>query len=117
MVTIQLDIAQTIGIAAILLVVGEFIKKRVNVLARYFIPGPIIGGLVFSVIALVGHQTGLFAFEFYDNMRAFLLLVFFTTIGFSASFELLKKGGVGVALFLAAAVGLLMGRDPASELR
>ncbi len=29
MVTIQLDIAQTIGIAAILLVVGEFIKKRV----------------------------------------------------------------------------------------
>ena len=75
MVTIQLDIAQTIGIAAILLVVGEFIKKRVNVLARYFIPGPIIGGLVFSVIALVGHQTGLFAFEFYDNMRAFLLLV------------------------------------------
>ena len=108
MVTIQLDIAQTIGIAAILLVVGEFIKKRVNVLARYFIPGPIIGGLVFSVIALVGHQTGLFAFEFYDNMRAFLLLVFFTTIGFSASFELLKKGGVGVALFLAAAVGLVV---------
>ena len=108
MVTIQLDIAQTIGIAAILLVVGEFIKDRVNVLARYFIPGPIIGGLVFSVIALVGHQTGLFAFEFYDNMRAFLLLVFFTTIGFSASFELLKKGGVGVALFLAAAVGLVV---------
>jgi ESS family glutamate:Na+ symporter len=108
MVTIQLDIAQTIGIAAILLVVGEFIKKRVDVLARYFIPGPIIGGLVFSVIALVGHQTGLFAFEFYDNMRAFLLLVFFTTIGFSASFELLKKGGVGVALFLAAAVGLVV---------
>ena len=108
MVTIQLDIAQTIGIAAILLVVGEFIKKRVNVLARYFIPGPIIGGLVFSVIALVGHETGMFAFEFYDNMRAFLLLVFFTTIGFSASFELLKKGGVGVALFLAAAVGLVV---------
>jgi ESS family glutamate:Na+ symporter len=41
-------------------------------------------------------------------MRAFLLLVFFTTIGFSASFELLKKGGIGVALFLAAAVGLVI---------
>ena len=101
--TIQLDIAQTIGIAAVLLVIGEFIKNRVGVLSRYFIPGPIIGGLVFSLIALAGHQTGLFTFQFYDNMRAFLLLVFFTTIGFSASFELLKKGGVGVALFLAAA--------------
>ena len=108
MITLQLDIAQTIGIAAVLLVVGEFIKKQVGVLSRYFIPGPIIGGLVFSLIALVGHQTGSFTFVFYDNMRALLLLVFFTTIGFSASFELLKKGGVGVALFLAAAVGLVV---------
>ena len=86
MVTIELDIAQTVGIAAVLLVVGDAIKKRVGVLSRYFIPGPIIGGLVFSLIALFGHQTGLFTFTFYDNMRAFLLLVFFTTIGFSASF-------------------------------
>ena len=108
MITLQLDIAQTVGIAAVLLVVGDFIKKHVTVLERYFIPGPIIGGVLFSLIALVGHETGSFTFQFYDNMRAFLLLVFFTTIGFSASFELLKKGGVGVALFLAAAVGLVV---------
>jgi ESS family glutamate:Na+ symporter len=108
MTVIELDIAQTTGVAAVLLVVGEFIKNRVGVLSRYFIPAPIIGGLVFSLVALAGHQTGLFTFQFYDNMRAFLLLVFFTTIGFSASFELLKKGGVGVALFLAAAVGLVV---------
>ena len=108
MITLQLDIAQTVGIAAVLLVVGDFIKKHVSVLERYFIPAPIIGGVLFSLIALVGHQTDSFVFQFYDNMRAFLLLVFFTTIGFSASFELLKKGGIGVALFLAAAVGLVV---------
>lgn len=108
MITIELDIAQTIAVAAVLLVVGDFIKKHVGVLSRYFIPGPIIGGLVFSLVALVGHASGSFTFTFYDDMRAFLLLVFFTTIGFSASFELLKKGGVGVALFLAAAVGLVL---------
>ena len=108
MITLQLDIAQTVGIAAVLLVLGEYIKKRVSLLSRYFIPGPIIGGVLFSLVALVGHETGTFSFGFYDNMRAFLLLVFFTTIGFSASFELLKKGGVGVALFLAAAVGLVL---------
>ena len=119
MITIQLDIAHTVGIAAVLLVVGEFIKKRVGLLSRYFIPGPIIGGVLFSLIALVGYQTGSFELVFYDTLRAFLLLVFFTTIGFSASFELLKKGGVGVALFLAAAVGLVApeGRyyDPAKD--
>ena len=108
MIHLQLDIAQTVGIAAVLLVVGEFVRKHVSVLERYFIPGPIIGGVLFSLVALVGHETGTFTFEFYDNMRAFLLLVFFTTIGFSASFELLKKGGLGVALFLGAAVGLVL---------
>ena len=108
MIILQLDIAQTVGIAAVLLVVGEYIKNHVSLLARYFIPGPIIGGILFSLIALIGHETGSFTFQFYDNMRAFLLLVFFTTIGFSASFELLKKGGLGVALFLAAAVGLVL---------
>jgi len=107
-ITLQLDIAQTVGIAAVLLVVGDFIKSRVSVLSRYFIPGPIIGGVLFSLLALLGHETNTFTIQFYDNMRAFLLLVFFTTIGFSASFELLKKGGIGVALFLVAAVGLVL---------
>ena len=74
MLVIQLDIAQTVGIAGVLLVLGEFVKKHVSLLARYFIPGPIIGGVLFSVLALVGYKTGTFTFEFYDNMRAFLLL-------------------------------------------
>ncbi len=105
---IQLDIAQTVGIAAVFLVIGEYIKNRVAILARYFIPSPIIGGLVFSLIALIGYQTGTFTFEFNDDIRHFLLMAFFTTIGFSASFELLKKGGVAVALFLGCAVGLIV---------
>lgn len=107
MPVIQLDIAQTVAVAAMLLALGEFIKNRVAIFSRYFIPSPIIGGLLFSIVALIGHQSGLFGFQFYDNMRSFLLLVFFTTIGFSASFELLKKGGVGVALFLLCAVLLV----------
>ena len=105
---IQLDIAQTVGMAAVFLVLGEYIKNRVAILARYFIPSPIIGGLVFSLIALIGYQTGAFTFEFNDDIRHFLLMAFFTTIGFSASFELLKKGGVAVALFLGCAVGLIV---------
>ena len=107
MTVFKLDIAQTVAVAAALLALGEFIKNRVPLLSRYFIPAPIIGGLVFSIVALIGHQTGSFGFQFYDNMRSFLLLVFFTTIGFSASFELLKKGGIGVALFLLCAIMLV----------
>ncbi len=108
MITISLDIAQTVGVAAVLLVVGEFIRNRVALLSRYFIPGPVIGGVLFSLAALAGYQGGYFSIQFDASIRAFLLLVFFTTIGFSASFEMLKKGGVGVAIFLAAAVALVL---------
>lgn len=104
----KLDIAQTMAVAAVLIALGEWIKSRVPVFSRYFIPSPIIGGLIFSLIALAGQQSGTFGFDFSQNIRDFLLLVFFTTIGFSASFELLKKGGVGVALFLLCAVVLVV---------
>lgn len=105
---IKLDIAQTLAIAAVLLVVGEFVKKRIGILERFFIPGPVIGGLIFSIVALIGYQTKTFEFEFYANIRNLLMMVFFTTIGFSASLELLKKGGVGVALFLVCAAVLVV---------
>ena len=81
MITIQLDIAHTVGIAAVLLVVGEFIKKRVGLLSRYFIPGPIIGGVLFSLIALVGYQTGSLWLGWYGTSRLCLLRVVFPTIG------------------------------------
>ena len=105
---IELNMAQTVAVAALFLVIGKYIKKGVPLLSRYFIPSPIVGGLVFSIIALYGHQTGQFSIVLFDDMRTFLLMVFFTTIGFSASFELLKRGGIGVSLFLVAAVLLVV---------
>ncbi|QEI09272.1 sodium/glutamate symporter [Pigmentiphaga aceris] len=108
---VQLDIAQTVGVAAFVLVLGEFLRRRVDLLARYFIPGPVIGGLIFSLLAFACHQAGWFTIQFDAQMRSFLLLVFFTTIGFSASLELLKKGGVAVSVFLIAAIGLVLAQN------
>jgi ESS family glutamate:Na+ symporter len=106
--SIQLDIALTVAVGAGVLTVGEFIKKRVPILERFFIPSAVVGGLLFSLMALVGFHQQWFEFTFNADIRSFLLLVFFTTIGFSASFELLKKGGVGVALFLICALTLVV---------
>ena len=106
--SIQLDIALTVAVGAGVLTVGEFIKKRVPILERFFIPSAVVGGLLFSLMALVGFHQQWFEFTFNADIRSFLLLVFFTTIGFSASFELLKKGGVGVALFLICALVLVV---------
>lgn len=102
--TIQLDIAMTVAVAAVVLAVGQFVKKKLPVLDRFFIPSAVVGGLLFSIFALIGFQQHLFEISFNNDIKTFFLLIFFTTIGFSASFGMLKKGGVGVALLLICAL-------------
>ena len=107
----QLNMAETVGFAIILLLLGRWIKKKVSFFEKFFIPAPVIGGTLFSIILLIGHQTETFTFTFNDDIKNLLMIAFFTTVGFSASLKILKKGGVGVALFLLAAVVLVILQD------
>ena len=107
----QLNMAETVGFAIILLLLGRWIKRRVNFFEKFFIPAPVIGGTLFSIILLIGHQTETFTFSFNDDIKNLLMIAFFTTVGFSASLKILKKGRVGVALFLLAAVILVVMQD------
>ena len=107
----QLNMAETVGFAIILLLLGRWIKRRVNFFEKFFIPAPVIGGTLFSIILLIGHHTETFTFSFNDDIKNLLMIAFFTTVGFSASLKILKKGGVGVALFLLAAVILVVMQD------
>ncbi len=103
-----LDMYLTLGLAIALYLLGSLIKSKVNVLQKYYIPAPVIGGVLFSVLALVGHNMELFTFKFDGNLKNFFMVVFFTTVGFLASLKALQKGGVGVVLFLIAAVILVI---------
>ena len=107
----QVNMAETVGFAIILLLLGRWIKKKVNFFEKFFIPAPVIGGTLFSIILLIGHQTETFTFTFNDDIKNLLMIAFFTTVGFSASLKILKKGGIGVALFLLAAVILVILQD------
>nr|WP_310786007.1 sodium/glutamate symporter [Fusobacterium nucleatum] len=107
----QLNMAETVGFAIILLLLGRWIKKKISFFEKFFIPAPVIGGTLFSIILLIGHQTETFTFTFNDDIKNLLMIAFFTTVGFSASLKILKKGGVGVALFLLAAVVLVILQD------
>lgn len=106
--TFTFNMAETLAIAIIILLVGAAVKKRVPILERFFIPGPVIGGVIFSIILLIGHVTGTFSFEFDGVLKNFLMIAFYTTVGYLASFELLKKGGIGVILFLISAIILVV---------
>ena len=111
MITFTFDMYLTLGLAIILYLLGSGIKAKVGLLQKYYIPAPVIGGTLFSIVMLIGHNMGLFSFTFDGNLKNFFMVVFFTTIGFLASVSALKKGGIGVILFLIAAVILVIIQD------
>lgn len=98
--TVELNVYHTIAVAVVVLIVGEFIKNRSSILRKYCIPVPVIGGLLFTIIALIGHETEAFGFKFDMAFKDFFMLLFYSGIGFTASWKLLKKGGPQVITFL-----------------
>ncbi|MCC8194183.1 MAG: sodium:glutamate symporter, partial [Deltaproteobacteria bacterium] len=72
MVVVSLDLIQTVGLAVLVLLAGGAIRKRVSFLQTYFIPAPVVGGLVFSCLTLLGHQTGTFSLILHDGLNSFL---------------------------------------------
>ncbi|WBW50194.1 sodium/glutamate symporter [Peptoniphilus equinus] len=91
--TIQADMIISVALAAILLIVGYYIKDRSKFLTKYCIPAPVIGGFLFMLITWAGHVTGSFTVAFDTVLQDFFMLAFFTTVGLGASVELLKQGG------------------------
>ncbi|MGL4928992.1 MAG: sodium/glutamate symporter, partial [Plesiomonas sp.] len=103
---ISLSMITTLMTAVLVLLVGRYFEKRVSLFSKYFIPAPVIGGVIFSFITLFGHMTDLFVFTFDDSIRQLFMVAFFTTIGFSASLKMLKRGGIQVVFFLLVALVL-----------
>lgn len=106
--TYALSMDETVGLAVILLLLGRFIKECVPLLKKFFIPAPVVGGIVFSFITLVGHELHLFQFTFDTVLKNLLMLVFFTTIGFTASIKMLMRGGISVFVFLLICIVLIV---------
>lgn len=90
---INVDAIMTCAMAAVLLLIGFWMKGKVKVLNKYCIPAPVIGGFLFMFITFIGHITSTFAFNFDTYFQNPFMLAFFTTVGLGASIQLLKKGG------------------------
>lgn len=97
---LKLDLIQTVAFAGVVLYLGYGIRRVLRPLARYNIPAPVIGGLLVACLVLLARQSQLTLFEFDTTLQSPLMIAFFTAVGFSASFSLLKKGGVYVLVLL-----------------
>ncbi len=91
--TIPLDILQTLAVAVIVLFAGKGIKRYVKVLDRLCIPDPVVGGILFSLVVLFGHQSGMFLLELDTTLQNVFMTVFFTAVGFTCDVKVLLKYG------------------------
>src|SRR3989442_11732929 len=106
--TLKLSMVQMLGLSALGAVAGGWIKRRLPVLDRLNIPAPIVGGMIYALIALLLRDR-VVNLEADAGLRDLLQIAFFTTIGLSVRMETLRKGGAALMWLLAAAsVGALL---------
>lgn len=83
----------TLALAVIALLIGNAIKNRVKFLQKYCIPSPVVGGFLFMLVIFVGKYFNLVSIEFMTAFQTVFMVAFFTTVGLSADFRLIKAGG------------------------
>lgn len=108
---ITLDMYQTIAVAVVVLIVGNFLKKKISFLEKFCIPSPVIGGLLFAVFTLVLYITGVLYIDFDDTLKEVCMVFFFTSVGFQANLRVLKSGGKSPIIFLILVIVLIAGQN------
>ena len=102
---------QSIAVAAVMLILGQFLVNRFNFLRKYCIPAPVVGGLIFAVVHCAVRGFGILEFEMDTTLQTVFMTAFFCTVGFLAAFGMLKKGGIGVVKYLILAIIMVAIQD------
>ncbi|WP_368189451.1 sodium/glutamate symporter [Agathobacter rectalis] len=105
---IQLDMYQTLAFAVLVLLLGNYLKKKIYFLQKFCIPAPVIGGLIFAIMTCICYVTGIAEFSFNDTLREVCMVFFFTSVGFQANLKVLKSGGKSLIVFLGLVIVLII---------
>jgi ESS family glutamate:Na+ symporter len=108
---ISLSTLPSLLAACLVLLLGTVLSQRVALLARYSIPSPIVGGILFAVAAVVLVRTTGQSIAMANTAKSDLLLLFFACLGLTADLRLLLHGGSRLIRFLAALVPFLLAQD------
>ncbi len=111
MTVLKLDMYQTLAVAVVMLFVGGFLKKKIKFLEKFCIPSPVIGGVLFALLSLVLHLTGVVEFSFDETLKDVCMVIFFTSVGFQANLRVLKSGGISLLIFLGCVIVLILGQN------
>jgi ESS family glutamate:Na+ symporter len=89
----KLDLVQTVAFAGVILFAGYGLKRLVPLLARYNIPAPVAGGLPVAGLLTFFYTRNWQPIAFDTTLQTPLMIAFFTSVGFGASLNLLRRGG------------------------
>lgn len=105
---IAVNSVQAVALAALSVLLGSAAKRRLPLLDRLNVPGPIVGGLAAAALIFALHDRAV-NLQIDLSLRDLLQNAFFTTIGLGASLRLFRIGGPQVVSFFAiAAVGAVL---------
>ena len=101
MKTIELDMYQATAVAALVLLLGRVLVAKISILRRYCIPAPVVGGFLYAIVHTIVRGMGILEISCDMTLKNVFMVAFFCSVGFTASFRMLKKGGVQTVVFLA----------------
>ncbi|WP_455715596.1 sodium/glutamate symporter [Anaerosporobacter sp.] len=104
----NLDIFKTMALVSIVFYIGKFIRNKFSIIRKYCIPPSVVGGFIFALLILLFKITGIATLNLDITLQNIFMTAFFTSIGFTASFKVLKKGGIKVVTYLCLAVLLVI---------
>ena len=108
---LALNSYQTLAVGILLYYLGKVLKKNIRLLQTYCIPNPVIGGVLFALLNLALFESGAGAVKLDTVQQSFFMNMFFTSVGFSASYVLLKKGGRDVLVLTLVCAVLITFQD------
>ena len=79
---LELTMFNTTAIAVLILFLGSYVKSKIEILRKFCIPVPVVGGLIFTIFTLVGYTTNIFSIKFDFTMIDFFKLAFYKSNGF-----------------------------------
>lgn len=97
--TLKINAPEVLGLAALGVVLGTWLKRRIPLLDRLNIPVSIAGGMVYAVGAMLLRDR-VANFEFDVVLRDLLMVAFMTTVGLSARVQVVRAGGVKLVWLL-----------------
>lgn len=113
---LSLNLYQSMTLAVVVFYLGAYLKDKVRVFQTYCIPSPVIGGIIFAVVNLLLYETGVMELTLDTTLQSVFMNLFFTSVGFTAGFGMLKKGGKALIVFLVAVALLIILQDVAGAL-